>query len=236
MVRRPVRPLERTPRAKLEGIARLFDQASPSARKNLFYKVDSGLSDYSDVHLAGAPLERFEDLAEHMHRELVRGGVLKSGEPLRVLDVGCGKGVLKELKDALARRNVPVEVQGVSLSRIEPDYAEEHALSVHVGNAEALPRVWSNRFHLVVSVGALRYLDGAFRALVEAHRVLHPQGRAFLQMGSDSYHELDWRRMAQEHPEKRILYEPANVEFGKENTRLRLFYVARGGSNRATDA
>ncbi|MBI2445998.1 class I SAM-dependent methyltransferase [Candidatus Micrarchaeota archaeon] len=189
------------------------------------YKVDSGLRDYDEFHLSGDPqFGSFEDVAVTLYRRLHESNALQGRQPLRVLDLGCGKGVfLKELKERLEARGIPVEVHGVGLSRIEPEYARTHGVRVHIKNVESLPVGWTDRFHLVISVGVFKHLDGGIQALREAHRVLHPEGRAYLHLGHEQYHDVDWQRMAAEHPEKTIEHEPCNVEFGKKYTPLRLF-------------
>jgi 2-polyprenyl-6-hydroxyphenyl methylase / 3-demethylubiquinone-9 3-methyltransferase len=97
-------------------------------------------------------------------------------EGVRVLDVGCGGGLVAE---ALARRGA--DVTGVDLSGAALATARAHAaaggLSIRYeqGRAEALPFA-DGAFDAVVCADCLEHVDDLERVVAEVARVLRPGG------------------------------------------------------------
>jgi len=96
---------------------------------------------------------------------------------IRVLDVGCGDGVLAA---AFARRGAQVTGIDASPEMIAAarSRAERHAKSMtfEIGQAEALP-FEDNTFDVVVSITVLCFIEDAAIALREMKRILKPGGR-----------------------------------------------------------
>lgn len=115
---------------------------------------------------------------EPFARELVEVAALRPGE--RVLDVGCGTGIVARLADASAG---PGRVVGVDIS---PDM-----LAVAQASSGDLPVEWKEAdahdlpfpdasFDVVLSQQVVQFLPDRQRALTEMRRVLRPGGRALV--------------------------------------------------------
>ena len=101
---------------------------------------------------------------------------LSVGPGARILDVGCGTG---ELLKAVRQQHRDVFIAGVDLSQEMLRVAAQKfgaAGSVVHADAHHLPFA-DAAFDIVTSVSAFHYLHGPARVLVEARRVLKPQGR-----------------------------------------------------------
>lgn len=97
-----------------------------------------------------------------------------SGDGERVLDVGCGTGILGS---ALLQRCLPVHVEGVDFSPVYVDHAKRHnrepRLSFSVGDACALS--YSDRsFDRVLALLLLHFVPNAPQAIAEMRRVARP--------------------------------------------------------------
>lgn len=102
---------------------------------------------------------------------------LQSGE--RILDVGCGTGVL--LERILATGN-ETAVAGVDPVREMLAVARQRLpmeVPLYVGRGECLPFADAS-FDVVVSTSAFHYMRDPEYALVEMHRVLAPGGRLLI--------------------------------------------------------
>lgn len=108
------------------------------------------------------------------------------GEGMRVLDVGCGTGVLLE---AILRRFPAVRVTGVDPSPSMLQFARrrlpDHAQLLD-GRAEDLP-VADSQFDAVVSCSAFHYFDRPDKALEEMKRVLKPGGQLIITDWCDDF-------------------------------------------------
>lgn len=101
--------------------------------------------------------------------------------PLRILDIGCGRGkFLEEIKD---RFGTLVDTAGLTLtdsnSNEESKQLKEKGVPIHSGSAEDLP-FGDESFHLIISTYALCYAFDPVLGVEEAHRVLAPGGAASL--------------------------------------------------------
>lgn len=108
---------------------------------------------------------------------------LEGAGPLRVLDVGCGTGVLL---DHVRRRSLIGPPVGLDLSPEALRWARSRgAGSLARGDAAALP-FRTGSFDLVLHVDTIQHLspNGAGRAIAEAARVLRPVGVLYLRTNS----------------------------------------------------
>lgn len=108
----------------------------------------------------------------------VLGAVVLDGDE-RVLDVGCGTGVLLE---QLRRRHPGLELQGIDPSEGMLEIARKRCgadVSLAQGQAEKLPYP-ADAFDVIVSVSALHYFAEPPQAIAEMHRVLRPAGRVVI--------------------------------------------------------
>jgi SAM-dependent methyltransferase len=118
--------------------------------------------------------------ADERQRSLRRLFLADAGFPpgARVLDVGCGTGVLTRV---LARRPEVAEVVGVDAAPALLDRARELAAGLpnvefRAGDARKLP-FEDESFDGVVFDSTLSHVPGPEEALAEAARVLRPRGR-----------------------------------------------------------
>lgn len=97
-----------------------------------------------------------------------------TGEPRKILDVGCGTGANLEL---LAKYG---DCEGVDVSDAALAFCRDRGLSrVHKGAAEALP-FDDGRFDMVTALDVVEHLDDDVKGLSEMRRVLRPGGYAVL--------------------------------------------------------
>jgi 2-polyprenyl-6-hydroxyphenyl methylase/3-demethylubiquinone-9 3-methyltransferase len=109
--------------------------------------------------------------------------LIKEKGSLRVLDVGCGGGILTErIAREMQERGIAGEVIGVDMSKNSVQVATEHAkkaglnnIKYIVGSAYQLP-VEDNSFDIVVSTDVLEHLHDLQQAVKEIKRVLKPDG------------------------------------------------------------
>jgi ubiquinone/menaquinone biosynthesis C-methylase UbiE len=92
-----------------------------------------------------------------------------------VLEVGCGTGLIMERLKEFSR-----SVVGVDLSAGMLEKARERGLTVHQGDATALP-FEDGLFDTVVSFKVLAHVQGIRAALSEAARVTRPGGHLVLE-------------------------------------------------------
>ena len=95
----------------------------------------------------------------------------------RVLDVGCGTGIMSVKLAASGRQTLGVDLSPAMIHRARRKRAAN--LDFIVGDAEHLP-VEDGAFDAVVNLISLHHYPHADRALREFHRVLRPGGRLVL--------------------------------------------------------
>ena len=105
-----------------------------------------------------------------------------------LLDVGCGSA--KFFSDHATDVRY---VAGIDASELQLTMARERmagriaagTAEIVLGDAAALP--WEDdRFSVITSIDAMKFVPDPARALAEMHRVLRPGGRAVITMGDDS--------------------------------------------------
>lgn len=140
-------------------------------------------------------LEKYEKLAPHYDRrwpfyveatvrETLRRLELRPGE--RLLDVGCGTGVLLQ---ALSASVPDAELAGVDPSSPMLEEARTklgEAILLKRSHAESLPFP-DRAFDVVVSTNAFHYFPRPLGALEEMARVLRPNGRLVITDWCDDY-------------------------------------------------
>jgi SAM-dependent methyltransferase len=125
------------------------------------------------------------DELEDRYQTLVREGVIRWGEPMDVLDLGCGGGLfLKELLAALDARSKTTgmlfSLFGTALKKSDEWGDLDSRITVTEGNILEMPVEWSGKFHYVLSVHMFEYLQDPIMALEETHRILSPHGKAII--------------------------------------------------------
>lgn len=99
----------------------------------------------------------------------------------RVLDVGCGEGLLLEK----ARRRFPGrDIEGVDLDPLNVSICREHGLPAREGGCDALPFP-DGSFDACLFVEVIEHLPAPEAALREIGRVLRPGGRLLLVFPND---------------------------------------------------
>jgi len=112
---------------------------------------------------------------------------LAQGRTLRVLDAGCGDGMLRR---HIAQRHHYV---GVDFSARPLERASRHHPAPYIrGDLNRLPFA-PQTFDLAVSLQALQYLERPERAVDEIRRVLKPGGHFLLSVPNDS--SFKYRRL-----------------------------------------
>ena len=97
-----------------------------------------------------------------------------AGEPLNILDVGCGTGANLEMLSQFGK------AEGVDISAEALEFCRERGLQqVKQGAAESLPYE-SDSFDLVTGLDVVEHLDDDITGLKEMRRVLRRDGRAVL--------------------------------------------------------
>lgn len=135
----------------------------------------------------GATKEYYDDFARHYdhgrdrgyHRmvdELEAGTVLPLAAGKRVLEVGCGTGLVLERVAKVA-----AEARGLDLSPGMLAKARARGLSVDEGSATALPYEGAS-FDLVYSFKVLAHVPELSRALAEMARVTRPGGHVVYEL------------------------------------------------------
>ena len=111
---------------------------------------------------------------DHFHEILLQSD--RPLEGLRVLDVGCGGGLLSE---AFARWSCVVTGVDQSAPTLEAARAHAQASGLDItysqGHAETLP-FWANSFDVVVCCDVLEHVDSPDRVVEEIARVCCPNG------------------------------------------------------------
>lgn len=141
--------------------------------------VDAGASRHGVVfqrerYAQGGLSRRYWDWRdEQVLREL--------GEARRILDVGCGEGLLLEK----ARRRFPGrDIQGVDLDPLNVRICAEHGLPARLGGADALPDA-DGSADACLFVEVIEHLPRPEAALQELWRVLRPGGRLLVVVPND---------------------------------------------------
>lgn len=99
--------------------------------------------------------------------------ILQPGE--RLLDVGCGSGLLATLANPIFR-----EIYGVDISSTAVEIARKHGVNAKVHNLNDTPLPWANDFFdVVTALAVLQYVYDLDFVLAELVRVLKPGGRLF---------------------------------------------------------
>ncbi|MFZ2500410.1 MAG: class I SAM-dependent methyltransferase [Minisyncoccia bacterium] len=98
----------------------------------------------------------------------------KRGEPLRILEVGCGTGTLLKEIDCFG------SVRGIDISPYAIAYCEERGLTnVTVGDAAQIPFP-DESFDVVIALDVLEHLKDDTIGCREIIRVLSPEGTAII--------------------------------------------------------
>jgi SAM-dependent methyltransferase len=100
----------------------------------------------------------------------------------RVLEVGCGQGVVLNHLAGSGADTFGVDMSSVSIARTRAGAAElGHRVALSLSDAENLPFP-SGAFDAVVSLGVLHHTPDTPKAVREVHRVLRPGGVAIVML------------------------------------------------------
>jgi SAM-dependent methyltransferase len=102
--------------------------------------------------------------------------MLRPVPPGRVLDVGCGPGVLIERLLQAGHRVEGVDITPEMIAQCEQRFGTQKEASFSVGKAEALAAP-DETYDAITCVGVIGYLDAEAPALREMHRTLKAHGR-----------------------------------------------------------
>lgn len=107
--------------------------------------------------------------------ELISEKIAQGIDPVRVLDIGCGKGIfLKELSSIYPQ----VEAYGISAHDFsDKDMSSSSKMHYEVGDAHNLARIFRGiGFDLIVSVFAMNYMVDPLAVLKQAYHLLRERG------------------------------------------------------------
>lgn len=138
--------------------------------------VDEFVRYYADQSLTPQSQRRFREIRDKVLR--VRGG--EPGQPLDVLDVGCGPGALSLLFAERGHRVSGIDINE-PLIRIARNRAQEQELEVdfRVASADALPFDDASQ-DICLSPELLEHVPDWRHCLDELTRILRPRGVLFL--------------------------------------------------------
>jgi len=128
---------------------------------------------YPQTHQKSAPA-LYERADARPRIKLV--SALLGGRTGRVLDVGCGKGLL-----LAGLRDRGWEVAGTELSEISSRYAVESGIPVHNLSLEMCP-LEAASFDVVTFYHSLEHMTHPLQSLRVAHRLLRPGGRLVVEV------------------------------------------------------
>lgn len=163
-----------------------MDSAPPSSQSALVRdKFDAHASDYTAWYEG----ETFSAGAFRRRRELTLE-ILGLLPPGRVLDIGCGPGVLVTGLLAQGHEVCGVDFAPAMIEQCRATFASEPRAHFAVGAIEALDFA-DDTFDAITCLGVVEYLDDDRAALRELHRVLRPGGLAVI---TCPHYWAPWRR------------------------------------------
>ena len=130
------------------------------------------------------PSDLLDELPGRKDFDLAALEIGRSGQPLRVLDVGCFRG------DFLAVLPDGVEKFGIEPSQAAQRVAAARGIKV-IGDALESTTVEGAKFDVIVMMDVLEHLPNPFAALKKLSRWLTPGGRMILTTGNSD--ALPWR-------------------------------------------
>lgn len=93
----------------------------------------------------------------------------------RVLDVGCGDGIIGSMLTPLEYGTIGVDVSGRALELAQRHYAEVRALDL---DRDETPEGWQSAFDAVVCLEVLEHIEEPRRAIERIHQICKPGGVA----------------------------------------------------------
>lgn len=141
------------------------------------YPADGNLNEYN------ATLPRFQGKTLFQH---IRERVTQGQTPIRVLDIGCGKGIFL---CELVSRFPQIKASGISAFDYreileDPWFTYIQRVDYRVGNAYNLREIFNDvRFDVITSMYTLQYLPNPTAVVEQAYTLLNTGGVAFLDNG-----------------------------------------------------
>ncbi len=134
------------------------------------------------MEMAETPASRLKaELSFRFLQQHLKGGIMRRGEELNILDVGSGIGEVAMRYSALGHRVTMLEPQACLLETAEERAREElpdHAAGMKFLNQriENLEECISEEFDLIICHETIEYVDDPLRAINVMTRVLRPRG------------------------------------------------------------
>jgi ubiquinone/menaquinone biosynthesis C-methylase UbiE len=133
-------------------------------------QFDSSADSYADLYEGNSPTAYFFNI-----RQKIIYALLNKCHPGRILDVGCGPGMMVDYCVNKGWEFFGVDISKEMIDECNKKFGQIDSVHFSVGKMQKL-EFPDNYFDVVLCMGALEYVDEEDKAIAEISRVLKPYG------------------------------------------------------------